>query len=214
MWKEISRAFGEVASAYDAWYEGNPLFLSELKALNALGPVPKPALEIGVGTGVFAEALGFTHGIDPSLEMLSLARQRGVHVVCGVGERLPFKTGSFEAVGLFFTFCFLTDPEAVLREASRSLKPAGKLFLGFVPAESPWGHYYQEKKKNGHRLYRFMRLRKGKEVLRLLEKEGFRIVRGYSTLFQPPAFEPYFEEEPKRGFSPKAGFWALLAEKG
>ncbi len=213
MWREISRAFGEVARDYEAWYQGNPLFASELRALLALGPIPSPSLEIGVGTGVFAKALGFTHGLDPSLDMLLLARQKGLLCVCGVGERLPFKDEIFEACGMFFTLCFLSRPEEALEECYRVLKPEGKLFLGFVPRESPWGQYYEEKKRAGHKLYRFARFREGQEVLNLLKEKGFRLVKGSSTLFQPPGLKRPLREEPREGFFAEAGFWALVAIK-
>jgi len=84
--------------------------------------------------------------------------------------------------------------------------------LGFIPKESPWGLYYQEKAKRGHPLYSLARFREGKEVLNLLKAWGFAIIKGKSTLFQPPS-GPFYEEEPKDGFFSEAGFWAILAVK-
>jgi len=34
------------------------------------------SLEVGVGSGRFAQALGVSYGLDPSMELLKLARQR------------------------------------------------------------------------------------------------------------------------------------------
>ncbi len=212
MWRKLKNIFGEIAQEYDAWYDQNPLFLSEIKALRALGEVPSPGLEIGVGTGVFAKALGFKYGLDPSPEMLSLAQKKGIFCICGVGEKAPFKDHIFKACGLFFTLCFVSDPRKVIRECRRILTSGGLLFLGFIPQESPWGKFYEEKARRGHRIYRWAHFRKGEEILLLLKRERFSILKGYSSLFQPPSTQPY-EEEPQEGLWPEAGFWAVLAIK-
>lgn len=209
MWREVSAAFAACAQEYEAWYQGNPLFEAELAALKALGPVPKPSLEIGVGPGVFAEALGFSHGLDPSLEMLRRARKRGIKVVAGVGEDLPFKDGSFSACGLFFTLCFVEDPLRVLAEARRVLKREGLLYLGVVPADSPWGEFYQAKKRAGHRLYRLANFLTQEKVLSLAQGLGLKLERAFSSLFQSPLGSPTFEA-PQEGIGEGAGFLALL----
>lgn len=54
-----------------------------------------PSLEIGVGTGRFAEALGIEYGVDVSGRVLELAKRRGITVVEGSGENLPFRDESF-----------------------------------------------------------------------------------------------------------------------
>ncbi|AEH46043.1 Methyltransferase type 11 [Thermodesulfatator indicus DSM 15286] len=212
MWRKISQSFGQVAQEYDQWYEKNPLFCSELEALKLLGKPAYPSLEIGVGTGAFAKALGFNFGLDPSLEMLSKAQEKGIKVVAGLAEALPFKSESIASCGLFFTFCFLAEPEKALRECYRILQPKGKLFLGFVPAESPLGKFYQEKAQAGHPLYKFARFRRGDEVLNLFERHGFSFLKGFSTLFNFPSIKPS-HEKPHKGLDNKAGFWAVLFEK-
>ena len=212
MWREISRAFGELAEEYDAWYQENPLFEAELAALRELGPLPQPALEIGVGTGVFAKALGFTYGLDPSVQMLKLARSKRLWVVCGRGESLPFKDGVFAACGLFFTLCFVENPLQVFREAKRILRPQGKLWLGFIPAGSPWANYYEAKKRAGHKLYRFARFYHYDEVLKLVQDLGFSLEKEVSSLYQSPDESPCYEA-PREGYENGAGFLALSLRK-
>ncbi|OAG27080.1 class I SAM-dependent methyltransferase [Thermodesulfatator autotrophicus] len=212
MWREASKSFGKVAKDYDLWYKDNPLFLAELEALKLLGPPEYPSLEIGVGTGAFARALGFDFGLDPSLEMLFLAKEKGIKVVAGIAEALPFKTGSIASCGLFFTFCFLSEPEKAIRECYRILKEKGKVYLGFVPGESPLAEFYREKARKGHPLYKFAKFRKGSEVLNLFEKHGFFKIKGFSTLIDYPSKEPKIEA-PLEGLAPQAGFWAILFEK-
>ncbi|WP_022853330.1 class I SAM-dependent methyltransferase [Thermodesulfatator atlanticus] len=212
MWQKVSKSFGQVAQEYDAWYQENPIFASEIETLRNLGPPKQPALEIGVGTGAFAVALGFDYGLDPSLEMLSLAREKGIKAVCGIAERQPFKDKSFNACGMFFTLCFLEDPKKALSECYRVLKPNGNLYLGVIPKDSPWGVYYEEKARQGHPLYRYARFLAGEELPSLLDEAGFRLKAGYSSLFISPKASPK-KESPKEGLLTQAGFWAILAEK-
>ena len=64
---------------YERWFaQHEAAHLSELRVLRELLPDPGLALEIGVGTGRFAEPLGIGVGIDPSLRMLEQARRRGI----------------------------------------------------------------------------------------------------------------------------------------
>ena len=64
--------FDELASEYDAWFEeeGKLIFAIEVRAFQEILPyLPKPWLEIGVGSGRFAQALGIETGIDPSFRL-------------------------------------------------------------------------------------------------------------------------------------------------
>ena len=72
--------FDQHAERYDAWYDtprGRAAFESETACLAALlGRLPRPWLEVGVGTGRFAQALGAGEGVDPALGALRMARRR------------------------------------------------------------------------------------------------------------------------------------------
>jgi len=70
------------------------VYLSELEAVRSMLPVDGTGIEIGVGTGRFAAPLGIKLGLEPSKSMASLARQRGIEVVEGEAEALPFEDGS------------------------------------------------------------------------------------------------------------------------
>jgi hypothetical protein len=51
--------FDTLASEYEAWFvENKILFQSELLALKQVVPVDKKGVEIGIGSGIFAEQLG------------------------------------------------------------------------------------------------------------------------------------------------------------
>ena len=63
--KTDTSPFDELAAEYDAWFdkEGSHIFFNEVKAFQGVLPdLPKPWLEIGVGSGRFAQALGIETG--------------------------------------------------------------------------------------------------------------------------------------------------------
>jgi ubiquinone/menaquinone biosynthesis C-methylase UbiE len=205
--------FIDLASEYDRWFdrEGRCIFLTEARALAELSPeLPKPWLEIGVGSGRFAQALGTEAGLDPSIKMVELARTRGVNAFVGRGEQMLFDEESFGTVFLITTLCFLNSPRGVIKEANRILMPGGKMVLGLVLKESPWGQLYERKKASGHRFYRYATFYSFDEVARLLAQTGFVMERVVSTLFEKPE-RAHHVEKPQEGYSPDAGFTVILA---
>ena len=210
-----SSPFDTLASEYDAWFEeeGKPVFEIEVKAFQeVLALLPKPWLEVGVGSGRFAQALGIETGIDPSAKLLGMAKKRGIKVFLARGEEKFFDEETFGTVFLIVTLCFVDSPLAVLREAHRVLKPEGNIVLGLVLRESPWGKFYQVKKQEGHRFYKHAILYSYQEVERLLTDSGFIIEKVVSTLFQKPG-EVKKIENPREGFSVDAGFTVVMAGK-
>jgi ubiquinone/menaquinone biosynthesis C-methylase UbiE len=211
----VDSLFNARAESYDAWYDtpsGRAAFAEEVDALRPLlGGLSRPWLEVGVGTGRFAAALGVDMGLDPARAALALARARGVAVVQGVGEALPFRERTFGALLLTFTLCFLTDPARALREAHRVLRRDGALMLGFIPAEGPWGRYYRALAAQGHPYYAHARFYSRAEAMTLLAESGFVVVRRRAALHRAPRAAP--DGGPAReGDSPEAGFLALRAE--
>jgi ubiquinone/menaquinone biosynthesis C-methylase UbiE len=214
--KEVVEAFDQHAEDYDKWFdtpEGKVLFRMEVEAVRLLTrDIEKPSLEIGVGTGRFAKELGIDAGIDPSSKSLEIAKKRGIKVEKAKGEKLPFKDKSFGAVFILFTLCFVEDPEMVLFEAKRVLKIGGKLIVGIINRESPWGHLYLKKKAEGHPIYRYATFYNVYEIVKMIEEAGMAVEAYSSTLCQPPSEIPY--EEPARNELIKnAGFVCILARK-
>lgn len=207
--------FDSLADKYDSWYDskGRLAFQIELAALRPLLPgLPKPWLEVGVGTGRFAQALGIPLGIDPSESLLALARQRGIDVLWGEGEELVFRAASFGAVFLLTTWEFLADPPKVLRECHRVLKPDGMLVNACLDRDGKWGASYVEKGRAGHPLFSRAHFDTYEEVKRLTEQAGFEVIRTVSTLFQGPG-ETVELEAPKPGYVKGASFVVILARK-
>jgi SAM-dependent methyltransferase len=205
--------FNGLAEKYDSWYEGRGRFAfqGELAAVRLLlEGLDKPWLEIGVGTGRFAQALGIEQGLDPSEELLKLARERGIEVLWGEGEETPYRAQSFGAVFLLTTWAFLDDRAAVLNECRRLLKPGGRVINGWLDRDGAWTRGYVEKGKQGHALFSHARFATYDEVRADFEQAGFRVERVASTLFLGPD-ECDRVEEPVEGYRPGASFVALRA---
>ncbi|MCD8565418.1 MAG: class I SAM-dependent methyltransferase [Burkholderiaceae bacterium] len=100
-------------------------------------------MEVGVGSGRFAQALGIECGVDPAPEMAKHARSRGINASVGYGENLPYPDTSFDGVLMVCTICFVENAGEVLSERSRVLKPGAHLLIGFVPLDSVWGSVSQ-----------------------------------------------------------------------
>ena len=205
------------ADRYDTWYDtakGRILLAVELACLKPLlQRFPRPYLEVGVGTGRFAQALGIGYGIDPSARALDKALQRGVKALLGVGEALPFRDATFGAVLMAFTLCFVKDPGAVMREIRRVLFPGGGLVLGLLLKGTPWADFYEQRGREGDPLFSAAHFYCREEVEALLKESGLCVTGFRSTLFQPPGLKVYREEAPVDGYAPGAGFVAIAAVK-
>jgi len=210
---KVSKAFDEVADAYDSWYDGNPLFQCEFNALNEVVSVSPLSLEVGVGSGRFSQALGIRYGVDPAPSLLALARNRGVVSIQARAEALPFRKNSLEQVYFIFSLCFLENSFTALQEAAVVLKRHGLLIIGFIPKDSKWGCFYEQKRRGDHFLYKYASFLSLEELLSNIEKAHFRLLGGASTLFQSPKLEKYQPEKPVKGLYHKAGFIVLKAER-
>jgi len=168
---------------YDSWYDRHAdIYRAEVEALKPLiQKYPSPKLEVGVGTGRFAYALGIEYGIDPDENMLEYAKKRGIKVKKGIGEDLPFRAHSFYAVLISTTLPFFRDPKKVVIEVYRVLKENGGLIIGFIPRDSYYGRKYTEMGKKGDERFQDAYFYTLEEVEELLE-DLFYIVRIRSTL--------------------------------
>jgi len=207
--------FDRQAARYDAWYNtpsGEAVFLEELDALAPLlEGLPHPWLEVGVGGGRFAAALGAEFGVDPAANALALAARRGSRVAVARGESLPFPDATFGAVLFTAALCFIPDPVAALRESRRVLRSGGRILLGLIPAEGPWGRHYRALAAEGHAYYRLAHFFARGEMASLFAAVGLRQVRVRSALFRPPEVE-FMTGGAREGDDLAAGFAAVLLD--
>jgi len=194
---------------YDRWYDRNRFaYLSELEAVKKAIPKRGRGLEIGVGTGRFAQALGIQTGIDPSKNMVALAKKRGVNVRLGYGEHLPFGNAIFDYAAIIITICFAKDPEGVVKEAYRVLKKKGKIIIGIIDKEGFLGKFYQKKRSVFYKKANFFSV---KEITSLLESAGFSGFSYYQTLYRLPA-EIRSVQKAQKGFG-RGGFAVISGGK-
>lgn len=166
-------SFDEQANDYDAWFEKHPdLYQAELEAVRGFIPANGSGVEIGVGTGRFAVPLGIPIGVEPAVRIAELARQRGITVLEGVAEALPFADGSFDFAIMITVICFLDNVDRAFREASRILKPHGTLVIGFIDRDSELGQRYSQRKKQSQ-FYRDAIFYSASELEALLTNAGF-----------------------------------------
>ena len=171
--------FDNLAERYDAWFDspnGAPIFAAEMRCVGALlDGAPRPWLEVGVGTGRFAEALGIEEGVDPSRAVLEIAARRGVHTRLGSAEDLPYEARSFGGVVMVVTICFVDDAQAALGECARVLADGGSLIVGLVPAASLWGEKYARQGEEGHAFYSEATFYTCEQVADMARKAGLRL---------------------------------------
>lgn len=197
---------------YDQWYEKNRYaYLSEIEALKCTTPSSGKGLEIGVGTGRFAEPLGVPVGIDPSLNMLHIAQKRISTVVAGRGENLPFLNNKFAFILVVITLCFVENPHDLIKESRRVLMEDGKIIFGIIDKNSHLGKSYQEKKKTKHRFYQEANFYSPSEVIQLLKNHNFIEISTYQTIFQPLS-DLNKIDVPKKGFG-SGGFSMVCGKK-
>ena len=215
MLKSKISTFDSMASKYDSWFEdkGKLIFTIEAQALKQdLSLLPKPWIEIGVGSGRFAQALGIDNGLDPSIELLKITKSQSINAFRGIGESTPFRDSIFGTAFLIVTLCFVDSPLAVLKEINRILKDSGKIVLGLVLRESPWGKFYELKKEGGHHFYKHAAFYSYTEIETFLTQTGFATEKVISTLFQKPE-DVKDIEFPQGGHSSNAGFTVIIAGK-
>jgi len=66
------------------------------------------------------------------------------------------------------------------------LKSGGRLVIGMIPADSPWGQLYAEKGRKGHPFYSTAHFHMASEVIALAERAGFTFLIACSCLLNRP----------------------------
>ncbi|MEY7848937.1 class I SAM-dependent methyltransferase [Natrarchaeobius sp. A-rgal3] len=184
-----SSPFETCVEEYDEWFEDNAsAYRAEQAALETPLPPefdPHRALEVGVGTGRFADPLGVPLGVDPAREPLERARNRGVEPVRGVAESLPVADDALELVTVVTALSFVDDVDRALVEIRRLLAPEGVLVVAILDRSSPIGRTYHRHKDESP-FYADADFLTGNELRNALERAGFAIERQVQTIFEDP----------------------------
>ncbi len=167
---------------YENWFKENELiFQSELLALKQVIPVGKEGVEIGIGSGIFAEKLNIKFGIDPSEKMLKYATQRNLKVKKGFAENLPYPDNSFDFAAFITSICFVDNPEKAIKEAHRIIKDKGDIIIAFIDKESSLGKSLELEKKDS-KFYRHAKFYSVSELTSMIINNHFEITDIIQTL--------------------------------
>jgi SAM-dependent methyltransferase len=204
--------FEEHAEQYDEWFVKNSLvYEAELRAVRAMIAAGRRSLEIGVGTGRFAEPLGIKNGVEPSARMGEIAQRRGVRVLHGVAEQLPFDDSQFDFVLMVTAVCFVDDIGKTLQEAHRVLLEGGSVIIGFVDRESRVGQSYAAL-RNENVFYRDARFFSVGELSEFMGRAGFEDLTFNQTIFK--TLSGTTQDEPVRSGHGEGSFVVIRGRKG
>jgi phosphatidylethanolamine/phosphatidyl-N-methylethanolamine N-methyltransferase len=145
----VKKAYARWAPVYDVVF-GAVFAAGRKKAIEAVNRRGGIVMELGVGTGIALPAYDAACrivGIDYSQDMLSRAQMRvrseKLQRVEGLalmdGAQLAFADNTFDTVVAMFLITVVPDPEGVLTEAHRVLKPGGEVVLvNHFAADGGW----------------------------------------------------------------------------
>ncbi len=103
------------------WLRESWLWLLRARVLEKEQPRPS-ALDVGCGPGHVMEAMSSVmnvRGVDIDPAMVSEGKSRGLDVIHGPAEKLPFGDGSFDFVYCTFLLLWVKDPHKVVMEMKR-----------------------------------------------------------------------------------------------
>jgi SAM-dependent methyltransferase len=130
--------FDTVAAEYEATipsYVMGHLPRRRVARAESLLPAGGSVVDVGCGTGEFLSTLpaGYRRvGLDVSEAMLAVARRKGLDVVHGSGDALPYADAEFDLATTFAVLHHVIDVDrvrATLREMCRVVRPGGAVLV-------------------------------------------------------------------------------------
>ncbi len=184
MSKRSKEYFNKHYEDYDDWYEEHPKeFSDQIDFIAKLLPEGR-GIEIGVGTGRFASALGIGTGVDISEKMAQIAAKRGIDTIVADAVALPFRDNEFDFSLNMVTICFLDQPLETLMEARRISRIALTVILDREC------EYVEHIISHRTGFYRFAKFYTRAELEQLYEEAGFdNIETSEKTLKTKEGFE-------------------------
>ena len=132
---EALRVYGERTYNYAAIDKMRTFdFKERVSIFNTLFPqATKSILDVGTSSGNFME-IAIKHGwqakgLEPFPDDVKVCQDKGLDVILGLAESLPYADNTFDVVHTSHVFEHLEDPLLAAREAYRVLKPGGLLFI-------------------------------------------------------------------------------------
>jgi SAM-dependent methyltransferase len=126
-WREVKLAAG---------LDPDHASLVEHRVRSAPGGAGARSDNVRLRPALWAEASPRQPGGDPSRKERAQG-DKHMPLICGLGEALPFRTGSFDLVIAMWVLEHLAQPETVFREIRRVLVPGGHLLFLTPNAQHP-----------------------------------------------------------------------------
>src|SRR5438067_9862748 len=145
----MSVDFGARAASYDRIRPADENWRAAFEVVVAEADLRgRRVLDLGCGTGRFSaalaeQAIARVWGVDPSAEMLAVAREKlppSVGLKQGRAEDLPFRDGWFDRAVMWLVV-HLVDRPAAFREIARVLAPESRLAVVTLATEHS-GRYW------------------------------------------------------------------------
>lgn len=155
---QATEEFRRWSASYDRsilqWLLFGPSHRAIIRRLRArFGDRPLTLLDIGCGTGLFADRIrsalprARVWGLDLVAAMLARGKDRwrrhagAITPIQGDSERLPFASGSFDVVTCANSFHHYPQQGRAVAEMRRVLRPGGRLMLVDGHRDWPWGWF-------------------------------------------------------------------------
>ena len=188
--------FDRIAGRYDDWYKtrvGRYVDRTEKRLIFSMMRSHRGrVLDLGCGTGNYTLELrerGFdVIGLDASGAMVEVARAKGLNCIVGNAYTLPLPDASFDLVLSVTMFEFIHEPEKVLAEIYRVLKPGGEVVVGTMNGQSSWFIFKRLKSLFIETAYRYARFYSPGELEDLLKSSGFGEVETAGVIFLPSSW--------------------------
>ena len=162
------------------------LILSMLPPING-----KRVLDVGCGdgalTGKIAERGAEVIGADANPDMIAAAKQRaaGTYQVADAAA-LPFADNTLDAVTAVTVLCVCDDPETLIQEMVRVLKPGGHLVIGELGRWSLWALVRCLRGLVGNRMWRETHFFTIAELMALTAGAGLKVQASRGAVYYPP----------------------------
>lgn len=136
----ILKSYARYAPVYDQTFGWLLSFRGRSMAAGVTNRRPGKVLEVGVGTGIslsYYRKEHEVHGIDISPDMLNRAQQRvdkgKLSQVSSLSimdaRELEYEDGTFDAVVAAYVMSVVPEPQRVIREMERVVKPGGDVVI-------------------------------------------------------------------------------------
>lgn len=218
--------FNAVAKDYDQWYTTQMgRFVDTVETACAFELFTPESgqriLDVGCGTGNFsvklAEKGAVVTGIDISEDMLAIAREKTGDLPITYRHmdlyQLDFEDNTFDAVFSMAAFEFVKEPGRALGELFRVLKPGGRLLIGTIHLDSPWGRLYTSEPFKTDTVFKYAALKSLEEMAAYYPEW---LIQTRECLFTPPeASENEIKADSEAHYQTvnRGGFICLLWEK-